>query len=795
MTEALAIEITRTNPGEWRVVERTHRTTESAYRVSFEPEELSALVEEIAVRLGSIGNGDDGDNIRLAHLGSRLSEMTLPPLLRQKLATQSCQVELFLDDHSVTLPVELFPNQGSVLADNIPVIRHWFCESACSGRAASGKETRQALIVADPAGNLPGARKEGGVVQRRFGRRKDWKCSYLSRSVTAEQLEWDLPTADVLHLAAHYEAGTANEQSGIVMANKRWLPSSASPAPELVFANCCRAGLPSDVGGDLSLAGHFLKHGARHVIAPFLPVSDESALKFASAFYAALDRNVDVANAVLSARKELGPAGWMYWHFGSTSRETIQEPPIHAATKKRSFGWVLFILVLVLAAATPWMKEVDTGSTSNSEPLVITERSSPDSGHLSEQTTGESAETIAPALDPIETSEATSHEPAALITEGTARVANLQAPLATGEAASESGPLARSKSSAAPSGPMTPQPLSEQLTAEKPAKPEISKENPQTPSTGDNSEIGGSTPVPEVQTIGSSTATGISSTVPTTDTTSIADSLPDKPESEAPAVLEQPQPIPETLPPVKPGLFAEALAEVDHQQSFEQAAIQVLEGYPEKYLKAEVMGKPDYNATTDKASVLVEVAIDNAQYRAMAQRLSETLKKFGHDGEHISATMERPYDSYMEIRYRFAGRKKYRDLLFLCIRANDSLTLSEWEFHSLPRSSIDAILSSISMPLLSVELTDSSGYTVASTSQKIPRPFLATEDRGFSILPAFNGQRSEMTMTSVIPGRNRLEIKLEFDLSPNELKQITDTVCTIKKGTRLPDEFTYRFLK
>ena len=261
--------------------------------------------------------------------------------------------------------------------------------------------------------------------------------------------------------------------------------------------------------------------------------------------------------------------------------------------------------------------------------------------------------------------------------------------------------------------------------------------------------------------------------------------------------------VPQTLPtpvkapaePKKPGLFADVLAKIERQQSFEEAVIQVLDGYPERYLKAAFTGKLDYNSATGKASVIVEVTIDNEEYRAMALRLSEALKRFGHNSEQVSATMERPYDSYMEVRFRFSGRKKFRDLLLLCTRANDALTQSEWEFHSIPRSFIDAILSSMSTPLLTVELTDSSGQTVASASEKIAKPFVLTEERGFMLLPAFNGTRSEMTVTSVIPGRNYLVVKMEFELSMDELRRIADAVCTIKKGARLPEEFQYRFLK
>ena len=341
MRESLRIEISRPRPDEWRVVERSHHAAEGVFRVPFKMAELAELLAEINSCLLDANASAEAQTSRLRRLGGRLAEMTLPQELRGKLSTHSGLAEFFLDDASIMLPVELYPHSDGVLGEAMPVSRHWFCEgSRSTPRQTANKKDCQALIVADPAENLPAAQQEGKALFRKLRSQKGWKCRYSGRAMTSAGLSRELPDTDVLHLAAHYvaaDSGLAQAAPGVMMADGPWLPAESFSTPEMVFANCCHAGVPLGDDGNLSLAGHFLKHGSRHVIAPFLPVSDQAAAEFAREFYQAYLVSGNVAQAVWSAKRIVGPASWMYWHFGPVANESVAEvPPPKEPAKKNA---------------------------------------------------------------------------------------------------------------------------------------------------------------------------------------------------------------------------------------------------------------------------------------------------------------------------------------------------------------------------------------------------------------------------------------------------------------------------
>lgn len=318
--DSLRVEITLSRPGEWRVVERSHSAAESVSRIAFAESELSDLLVEIQQCLLDANASMEAQRSRLRRLGGRLAEISLPAMLREKIASAKGTIEFFLDDDSVPLPVELFPNGDTVLAEALPVSRHWFCENAVAFSGRAPGRARQILIVADPAENLPGAQNEGEALLRKLrSRGKGWNCRFLGRAVTGAELARELPDTDVLHLAAHYIMGDSESASGVVLADGLWMPPASSHTPDLVFANCCRAGLPAGNDGELSLVGRFLRQGTRNVIAPFLPASDTVGKLFASAFYQSFLSGKEVALAVWEARKAVGPAGWIYWHFGAVN--------------------------------------------------------------------------------------------------------------------------------------------------------------------------------------------------------------------------------------------------------------------------------------------------------------------------------------------------------------------------------------------------------------------------------------------------------------------------------------------
>lgn len=361
MTETLHIEISGHGDSQWRVVERSHLTIENIHRVSFDAVELTKLIAEINHCILNAGSDDTAQRAHLRRLGARVAELILPVTLRDKVANAVAGVEFFLDDAAIHLPIELLPHQNGILAECVPVSRRWVSErppGACAGTVRGSR--KQALIVADPAGDLPGAAEEGAFVFRKLrSGTAGYQCRYLGRAVTKAELSQELPDTDLLHLAGHYvSSGLSGNGSGLRVADGLWYPHNSFHAPEIVFANCCRAGTTDDMGDDISLIGCFLQRGSRHVVAPFLPVPDGTATLFAREFYLAWEQGIGVARAVHAAREKLGLIGWSYRHFGPIAEAdtpTTATTPPSLGDKKRNIPILVAIAVLVLMGILIWL--------------------------------------------------------------------------------------------------------------------------------------------------------------------------------------------------------------------------------------------------------------------------------------------------------------------------------------------------------------------------------------------------------------------------------------------------------
>lgn len=794
MHESLRIEISRPRPGEWRVVERSHHAAESVFQIPFDADELAELLIEINACLLDANANPEPQMARLRRLGGRLAEMTLPQMLREKLSTHAGLAEFFLDDASIILPVELYPHSDAVLGEAMPVSRHWFCEGSRAaprpGQVESNKDV-QVLIVADPAENLPAAQQEGKALLRKLRSQKGWKCRYSGRAMTVAGLSRELPDTDVFHLAAHYSAGEKQNAPGIMMADGRWLPADVFPTPEVVFVNCCHAGMPVGDDGNLSLAGYFLKHGSRHVIAPFLPVSDQAAAQFAKAFYEAFLLSNDVGRAVWSAKRAVGPASWMYWHFGPASKYQSRETPQATHKKRRYFPTIILALAAIFVAALPWMVPVGRSPAPNPEAIATVENTAPIPFQLEEQSTTESAKP--PPTEAIESDRIDSTSSLPESGTGSGQENSPDESVAPESAAALGGEPGIAAAAVVPEAVDVSIPKTPASIATSPKDDDLSERESNAPLEIESVVV---PPSPETENnITPSPKPPIAPAFTSADGSSISEPEPNlshafgnAPEASSP--IGQPP-----ITSEKPGLFKEALAKIERQQSLEDAVIQVLDGYPERYMHAAVKGEPDYDVASGKATLTVEVSISQDNYLTMAEKLSEVLHRFGYTGERVAATMKRPYDEYLEVHFRFSERRRFRDMLLLCTRANDALTDSAWELVTLPRSTIDVVMSSISVPILTVSLVNSSGIPVITKSQDIPRPFVATEARALMIMPIFEDGSADMTVTSLIPGRNRIALQVEFTLSAEELKKVADIVPAIEIGNKLPQEFQYQFLR
>lgn len=318
----LTIEITLVSSGVLRVIERSSSASTAIHKVLFDENALDALIAETHRSLFAINTNNDLPANSFRRLGAQIAALVLPQEINGKVERVTDAVDFYLDDYSLKIPIEILPCQDNVLAAKVPVIRHWLYDAnnATPGKVdlVGAKATKNALLVADPAGDLPSAAEEGQSIMRFLKEKKTpWRCRYLGHSVTADAVTHELPDTELLHIAAHYHDGSDKEGHGISVSDGLWLPDRIPHTPDIIFLNCCRAGQIYNDHGSQSLIGKFLQHGTQHVIAPFLPTSDVIAKRFAEEFYRVFDTPDTVMESVFKTRQALGAIGLLYLHYGT----------------------------------------------------------------------------------------------------------------------------------------------------------------------------------------------------------------------------------------------------------------------------------------------------------------------------------------------------------------------------------------------------------------------------------------------------------------------------------------------
>jgi tetratricopeptide (TPR) repeat protein len=154
-------------------------------------------------------------------------------------------------------------------------------------------DLREALVVADPNGDLPSAVAEVNAVERTLA--TTWKVVRLEgAAATRDAVLVGLSRARIVHYAGHAEVDPSVElssalvlsgQARIQLGDLLALPS----VPELAVLSACEAARTADQHPSLMGLGQaFVAAGARAVIAPTRPIADAFARAFARGFYGAL---------------------------------------------------------------------------------------------------------------------------------------------------------------------------------------------------------------------------------------------------------------------------------------------------------------------------------------------------------------------------------------------------------------------------------------------------------------------------------------------------------------------------
>ena len=169
---------------------------------------------------------------------------------------------------------------------------------------------REAVVVADPAGDLPHARKEGAAVDKAlagFGVRR-----LTGSEATRVAVLGALDGAPVFHFAGHGVLRPAQPwDAHLRLAGGEALSLadvlSARPALGVVVLSGCDTAAVSVSGRDdlVGLPEALLASGARSVVATVREVPDEAARRFVARFYAA-DGARRPAHALRAAAKAAG---------------------------------------------------------------------------------------------------------------------------------------------------------------------------------------------------------------------------------------------------------------------------------------------------------------------------------------------------------------------------------------------------------------------------------------------------------------------------------------------------------
>lgn len=243
----------------------------------------------------------------------------LPDVLKETFAAAGTRnLLLHLDRQLLGIPWELLHDGDEFLGRRFRMGRLVSLDGA-AGRALprSMDGPLSVLIVADPCGDLPAARREAAEVEAVIEQAGCMgRVTVLQSRVTLRALRDELPRHDVFHYAGHADYAGGSGEARLRLADGP-LPVKLLEQlrgkvlfPGLVFLNACGS---SDAAQALAsgidplaqasgTASAFLMAGTRHVVATLWEVRDEVAREYALGFYQTLGRGETVGSAMEAGR-------------------------------------------------------------------------------------------------------------------------------------------------------------------------------------------------------------------------------------------------------------------------------------------------------------------------------------------------------------------------------------------------------------------------------------------------------------------------------------------------------------
>lgn len=259
----------------------------------------------------------------LDYIAERLTAIMLPPPIHEALAAAEARTLLVSGDASLpSVPWEALGPAGDQLGLRLQVCRSpSLLRTATQVAAAPEAEVivDRALLVADPTGDLPAARREGTNVRELLAAHGT-DVTVLTACSRAE-FAHALPTFPLVHFAGHTNFLRNDPPSShFVLADGPFTAADLVSTPLhsgglFVLGSCesAQAGPKTAGGGGLGLATALLLNGAGSVVGTNWLAEDSESLATAEHLYPHLLRGKSVAAALHETRRELyrrGNPGW-----------------------------------------------------------------------------------------------------------------------------------------------------------------------------------------------------------------------------------------------------------------------------------------------------------------------------------------------------------------------------------------------------------------------------------------------------------------------------------------------------
>jgi len=301
---------------EGSVVESTIKTSRTSH---FHSGLVAERAREVLSILARANAGAPDLLAELVSAGQDIWTYLLPDILREKFdSAHGRNLVLHLDRPLLGIPWELLHDGDEFLGRRFRMGRLVSVDAARGDvlpRSMSGP--LDVLIVADPCGDLPAARREAAELEAVLEQAECMgRVTVLSTKVSVRALRDELSKHDVLHYAGHADHMEGRGETCLRLADGhlpvRLLDQLRGKVtfPGLVFLNACgssdatqamAAGL-DPLGQASGTASSFLLGGTRHVVATLWEVRDEVAREFALGFYQSLGRGEMVGEAMEAGR-------------------------------------------------------------------------------------------------------------------------------------------------------------------------------------------------------------------------------------------------------------------------------------------------------------------------------------------------------------------------------------------------------------------------------------------------------------------------------------------------------------